>query len=455
MKKGDWRAATDPKTGRVYYYNVKTRKSTWDKPDILCSDEEKVARNEEKKRQMEIFGEMEQNILAAIKKGEMFSSSPSPDDNPPSSESQEKSGDGGKAGDRKSWSLNDNSSLQLYREAMSEEELAELLEPPSFRPRTISTIDDFALEASGCVMTPSDIMDPTSDGKGGGKGRRRNSLTSHNLNYTGSDGLPLESPPTTPISSNSSKSGKKDGNRNGEEEKSDSKYHDRNGLDGGRVQRMTSKVKFSEEVTEISPARQSWSEEEEDGQKEKLDDVEEEEEIVSRPPLKHRNSTGTIFLGSTLSKPDIEAIQRCVCVVVRAHMLAAFEQRRAVIDQHKRNKEQKRKLASSKKDNKDGDNNNDEEEEEEEDDHSKILPTQVIVTEDGTLIPFQDGVDPVFEFGTGFSSKEEGGSSLEQAFEDDGLASSDDESEGAIDLTIFNDRQVFHFLSPISSNLLL
>ena len=26
---GDWRTAKDPKTGRTYYYNSKTRESTW------------------------------------------------------------------------------------------------------------------------------------------------------------------------------------------------------------------------------------------------------------------------------------------------------------------------------------------------------------------------------------------------------------------------------------------
>ena len=43
---------------------------------------------------------------------------------------------------------------------------------------------------------------------------------------------------------------------------------------------------------------------------------------ISRPPLvTKRNTCGTIYVGSTLSAPDKDALIRCVCGVYRAHLL--------------------------------------------------------------------------------------------------------------------------------------
>lgn len=42
---------------------------------------------------------------------------------------------------------------------------------------------------------------------------------------------------------------------------------------------------------------------------------------VTKPSLTKRNTCGTIYLGSTLSAPDKEALIKCVCGVFRAHLL--------------------------------------------------------------------------------------------------------------------------------------
>lgn len=44
---------------------------------------------------------------------------------------------------------------------------------------------------------------------------------------------------------------------------------------------------------------------------------------LSKPPLTKRNTCGTIYLGSTLSTPDKDALIKCVCGVYRAHLLQA------------------------------------------------------------------------------------------------------------------------------------
>lgn len=44
---------------------------------------------------------------------------------------------------------------------------------------------------------------------------------------------------------------------------------------------------------------------------------------TTKPSLTKRNTCGTIYLGSTLSAPDKEALIKCVCGVFRAHLLQA------------------------------------------------------------------------------------------------------------------------------------
>lgn len=67
-KKGecDWRSATDKKSGRVYYYNVKTRATTWNKPLELASPEERLKMIAEKEATEQFFREMENNIMRRI-----------------------------------------------------------------------------------------------------------------------------------------------------------------------------------------------------------------------------------------------------------------------------------------------------------------------------------------------------------------------------------------------------
>lgn len=75
----DWRVATDPKTGREYYYNKSTKETTWTKvcdfywvslivliilqPLALASDEEKEERERQRLETRKFFDEMERNIL--------------------------------------------------------------------------------------------------------------------------------------------------------------------------------------------------------------------------------------------------------------------------------------------------------------------------------------------------------------------------------------------------------
>jgi hypothetical protein len=48
---------------------------------------------------------------------------------------------------------------------------------------------------------------------------------------------------------------------------------------------------------------------------------------LARPTIKRRNSTGTIYVDTTMSAQDNEATIRCVCAVIRAHMVEAETER--------------------------------------------------------------------------------------------------------------------------------
>ena len=46
-----------------------------------------------------------------------------------------------------------------------------------------------------------------------------------------------------------------------------------------------------------------------------------------KPTIKRRNSTGTIYVDTTMSAQDNQATIRCVCAVIRAHMIEAETER--------------------------------------------------------------------------------------------------------------------------------
>eukprot|EP00558_Chaetoceros_sp_UNC1202_P008687 CAMPEP_0197245422 /NCGR_PEP_ID=MMETSP1429-20130617/10219_1 /TAXON_ID=49237 /ORGANISM="Chaetoceros sp., Strain UNC1202" /LENGTH=490 /DNA_ID=CAMNT_0042705915 /DNA_START=14 /DNA_END=1486 /DNA_ORIENTATION=+ len=70
-KKQEWRAAKDPKTGRVYYYDIHTRETQWRKPLELASRSEVEKIQEKERKQKDFFKSMESNILKAMQSGQV------------------------------------------------------------------------------------------------------------------------------------------------------------------------------------------------------------------------------------------------------------------------------------------------------------------------------------------------------------------------------------------------
>ncbi|KAG7346634.1 WW domain containing protein [Nitzschia inconspicua] len=54
-----------------------------------------------------------------------------------------------------------------------------------------------------------------------------------------------------------------------------------------------------------------------------LQKAEKKEKSQSRPEVKRRNTCGTMYIGTTMSAPDKDATIRCVCGVVRSHILSS------------------------------------------------------------------------------------------------------------------------------------
>lgn len=76
------------------------------------------------------------------------------------------------------------------------------------------------------------------------------------------------------------------------------------------------------------PGRQKRSESKSSRDSKTISDIKDDLTTqVSRPTIKRRNSTGTIYVDSTMSAQDNQATIRCVCAVIRAHMVEAETER--------------------------------------------------------------------------------------------------------------------------------
>lgn len=64
-----WRAATDPVTGRIYYFHIHTRETRWDMPSELRRWQIQQ-QYDERRRTLDFFCDMERNILASLARSE-------------------------------------------------------------------------------------------------------------------------------------------------------------------------------------------------------------------------------------------------------------------------------------------------------------------------------------------------------------------------------------------------
>jgi len=67
----NWKTATDPMTGRTYYYDSVTRQTQWEKPDEI-RELERRARKQKRKYDRQFFNDVDRNIRASLKRGEVI-----------------------------------------------------------------------------------------------------------------------------------------------------------------------------------------------------------------------------------------------------------------------------------------------------------------------------------------------------------------------------------------------
>jgi hypothetical protein len=261
-----WKAAKDPKTGRTYYYDSKTRVPQWEKPAELEAFEKK--RKEEKRKQdKQFFEEIKQNILESIGRGELIPGIPLVD--------------------------TEEQGPPLEPEAPS----------PQHHVRTISTMDGSLFFAE--------------------LGDDRNGVNGVNaMRKQGQQGQVKVTPSQESISNNG-KIGRPPLPKQAARAKTDSmelpQAEQRLVLANGSSQlpplRHTDSVLVGEKLLD-APLQSEC-------------DLSELGMPPSAPQTSHarRNTGGTIFLENTMTKPDIQATMKCVCGVYRAHIVQGAERK--------------------------------------------------------------------------------------------------------------------------------
>ena len=64
-----WRSTVDPKSGRTYYYHKLTKETRWDKPDEMCDPEERREKQRLRQGTVDFFRSMEKSITGKIEAG--------------------------------------------------------------------------------------------------------------------------------------------------------------------------------------------------------------------------------------------------------------------------------------------------------------------------------------------------------------------------------------------------
>jgi hypothetical protein len=305
---GNWHAVIDKNTGRTYYYNDITKKTTWDKPSSLQTPEERQRAEEDLKTRVDFFRAMECNIYRALdgesvtpRHGgidlmeeemlldeELLRSSPTL----PLRQRQNSADSTGSNGS------GPGSSIPMRTRTIStiDSEMIEYLKTRAFDgnsySRNAQAKDDGSgehtrtLSGSFTGGSPAGLLDGGADAKGIGCSFREDKFGEGGVSLYGS------TPPSGPNSLSSDfdflkefdylQLGKKSTGKDSHSPKIPSKLMAGSSAQCGNVGKV------------ILPSK-----------------------------LKRRNSTSTIFVNSTMETQDNDATIKCICVVIRAHMRSA------------------------------------------------------------------------------------------------------------------------------------
>eukprot|EP00934_Nitzschia_sp_Nitz4_P000907 Nitzschia sp. Nitz4//scaffold40_size135432//3323//5312//NITZ4_003225-RA/size135432-snap-gene-0.109-mRNA-1//1//CDS//3329551162//907//frame0 len=401
-----WKSATDPRTGRTYYYHEITRETQWRKPLELASDEEIIAMQEKERKQKDFFAAMEANILNSMSQGlvpgkkksfarRKSSRKPAaehPDlvrtistmDNlvlknlvqrQPSFRNIRKGGMG-KASSTMSLDVNDFDDEELNRRnsAISSEEFESFVSIMTERDRLdplheasgdesmpelfsyLPDDGDMSLEDSGMLGDESGSFSRYNESSVSGFGlnweetqalKKLANITKEMISVDAEDEpedptLHSTLEPVTPSWKAKDSKGMRDLPReieldDGEESDIDSPAQNQSDLKSSANRGNFQKAK------DIGGRELDFEDSDEDSDDDEDDDflaptpmvskkqstvakrstkAAKEEEMV-RPEVQRRNTCSTMYVGTTMSAPDKDATIKCVCGVLRTHILSS------------------------------------------------------------------------------------------------------------------------------------
>jgi hypothetical protein len=304
---GTWHAALDKNSGRTYYYNKLTKKTTWDKPYSLQTPEERRAAAEELASRINFFKAMEANMEKTLRGDYVRTRRDSED----LMEKEMLIDDGilprsGMSSPRQRFDSQDSTgsggafARSLRRRQNSSDSMGStgsMSGPSSMRTRTISTIDSEMIEYLRKNAVSADVRSQSKDDGSG----------NHMRTFSGS----WSNDPAAGLLDPGAEA--KDSRRSAREDKRSSPGTPRRGKDDfdflkefdylkiGGMSRDQNSPKDPPKIDSNSP-RAITSQ-------------------MSQPKtLQRRNSTSTIFVNSTMGTQDNDATIKCISVVMRAHM---------------------------------------------------------------------------------------------------------------------------------------
>ncbi|CBN75906.1 conserved unknown protein [Ectocarpus siliculosus] len=292
-----WRSVLDEASQKTYYYHIISRESVWDKPLALCSARERadVARRNDQQRSF--FAEMEGNIRTKIGQGLLFGGA-----TPPSMPSTPAGGKFAISMVAGGGTEEEDPSAQQRLRRNSGDRLC----------RTISTMDGRVSSSSTGASAA------TSCNPGGGSGgpdlprrsHRRQLSSGSGGSSSGSISAAGELAGADEFPAGGSGAGRGSGVY---------RYDDAGacvragaGLEAARLAEHGGDGHFTEGAGAGAGVGAAAA-------------VRNHRHSLP-PSIVRRNSTSTIYLAAhdTLSDPDLDATIRCVCAVLRAHMIAAL-----------------------------------------------------------------------------------------------------------------------------------
>ena len=383
---GNWHAVLDKNSGRTYYYNDVSKKTTWDKPIQLMSNDEAASASAELKSRKDFFAEMGRNIYCKLsgaaerKNGETSSSSSAYGGKRDLMEEQMQRDEYSRDREGSTDSGNGSSGAGTSGTGSGPNSARSINEPYPMRTRTISTIDSEMMlflkshassagggGAYGSSTTSSGgnstgvsprTAQAKDDGSGSGYSPRGNS--SGQWSSVAASLLDPGAEAKLVHATNIRNLDEKWGSIVGDGERGSGKSNSGSGSgtgsrsnsqDYGGISILGSSpsvgksgsigdfdflkemdyLKAGFKKNGIIKSNSSVCEASDDLRTSPVGKCDSTNlsprAIISnelkKPKLKRRNSTSTIFVSSTMEKQDNEATIKCVAVVIRAHMRSA------------------------------------------------------------------------------------------------------------------------------------